>query len=72
MNICKICKLPIMDGGYLHEYSFGGSLKLEETHTGICAEIFNEQLEQVLSDPTDDEVSLTESLEEKFDGYQIL
>lgn len=72
MSKCKVCKMPIDGDSYIHEYSFGGTLKLEETHSGVCAEEYKDVLEEVLTEGTDDETILTESLEDKFDGYQIL
>lgn len=73
MRICKVCKTPINENGYVHEYSFGTTLKLEETHSGVCAEEYKTILEGILeSQNDDDEQLLTESLEEMFDGYQVL
>jgi len=73
MEQCKICKTPIDSyDAYVHEYSFGTTLKTELTHTGICAEIFEECLQSVYTKETDDEEYLKESLENIFDGYQII
>lgn len=72
MQLCKVCKLPILDEGYIHEYSFGESLQIELTHSGVCAEEFAERLDEVLCENTGDEKLLTESLEDAFDGYQLL
>lgn len=72
MDICKVCKTPI-DGhdGYIHEFSFGSTLKTEITHEGLCAEIFSEELDQIQIE-TDDERIINESIENKFDDYHIL
>lgn len=61
-----------MDEGYIHEYSFGESLQIEITHSGVCAEEFSERLDEILTEGTSDVKMLTESLEDMFDGYQIL
>ena len=74
MEKCKVCKMAIgVYEGYVHEYSFGSALRTEVTHDGICAEIFEEQLQEVyVTDSSDDEKLMLESLEDKFDEYQFI
>lgn len=60
----------ITDGGFIHEYYFGETLKTEVTHNGVCAEVFKEELDKAYTQ--EGEVNLTESLDESLEGFQIL